>query len=288
MQEALAPISDVGEADFEQAVIARSRRVPVLVDFWAPWCGPCRRLGPVLEKLVGEQAGRIALAKVNSDQNPELSASFGVRGIPHVLLFKDGEAIDGFSGALPEEQVRAFLRQHLPAAADKECAAGEAARTAGDAAAAAAAYGRALAADPAHAGAHLGLARLALAGGRDDEVERHLAAISPLAAEADAAAALRQGLELARSCRAAGGEAACRARLEKDAGDLDARIALGACLAAAGRYPEALDELLAAVRRDKKHAGEAARKAMLTIFQIVGVRSPLADEYRGQLALALH
>ena len=158
-------VSDVTEKDFQKQVVDASRKVPVLVDFWADWCGPCRVLGPVLERLAGEMNGGFELAKVDADANPALAARFGVRSLPSVLLFKDGNPVDGFIGAQPEGAVRDFLRSHVKAPAPS--ALDEAARhlVAGNAKGAKRAFEDALRVDAEKDEAHLGLARLALAAG---------------------------------------------------------------------------------------------------------------------------
>jgi putative thioredoxin len=280
-------VSDVDAAGFPEAVIERSKDTPVLVDFWAAWCGPCRMLGPVLERIAAEPDAGFELVKVDIDANQSLAGQYAVSSIPAVKLFVDGKVAAEFLGALPESQVRAFLRQHIPSEADSAVAAGRALAKSGDGEAAKAAFETALAADDAHPGAHLELARLALARGDVDEVSGHIDAIDARADEYEQAQVLRAALDFAATCGEAGGEDACRARLTENEADLDARYELGACLAAAGRYREALDELLAVVSRDRKHRDEAARKAMVTIFGIVGIRSPLSDEYRDKLALLL-
>jgi putative thioredoxin len=281
-------VIDVSENDFERAVIDRSQQVPVLVDFWATWCGPCRTLGPVLERLAEEFNGAFILARVNTDENPNLAGQLGIRSIPNVILFRDGQAVDQFIGALPEPEVREFVRQYCPTEADQLATAGDRFFQREDKESAAHAYQQALSVDANHAGAHLGLARIALLEGREAEVKEHLAAISPLAAEAEAARHVREALSFQTECRAAGGEDNCRQRLAQSPDDLDAGYGLACCLAAAGRYKEALDAFLAIVTKNKRYRDEAARRAMLTIFSLIGERSELAEEYRTKLAWTLY
>jgi putative thioredoxin len=204
------------------------------------------------------------------------------------MVFADGQVVDQFIGALPEPQIREFLRPYCPTTADRLVAKGKSHEAAGEWAAAVEVYQQALTQDREHAGAHLGLARVALAEGREADALDHIAAIPPLAPEADDAARWRELVAFHQECRAAGGEQACRERLAQNPNDLDARYALGACLAAAGRYRDALEEFLAVVAKNKTYRDEAARKAMLTIFGLVGERSELADEYRNRLAWTLY
>lgn len=276
-----ANVYDVTDADFEQAVIARSAEVPVLVDFWAPWCGPCHRLGPVLEKLAREMAGAFVLAKVDTDQNPAAATRYQVRGIPHVSLFVNGAVAGQFVGALPEEQVRAFLSQHCPSPVDALITEGRQHLARGDQAAARDAFERALAMAPESTAAHLALARLALRRRDLQAVDAHLGHIPPLAGEHEAGEHVRQAAALVREV--AGDRQAVQARVAAAPDDLEARFALGVHLLADGQYREALEALVGVAEQDRKWRDEAARKAMLTVFGLVGVRDPLSNEYRRKL-----
>jgi putative thioredoxin len=281
-------VRDVHTATFELEVLQRSHEIPVLVDFWAPWCGPCRTLGPVLERLAAEMAGAFVLAKVDSDQNPEIAARYGVRGIPNVLLFRNGEVVDGFVGALPEPHVRAFLRRHCPTEADRRVEEGKAALADDDLESARLSFEEASSLDPAHHGAALGLARIALRSGEVDRA-RELAEAIPLGTDQhEPAQALLAALDLVGTAYAAGSEPDCAARLEADDGDLEARFALGGYALARGDVRAALEHFLAVVERDKAWNDEAGRRAMVDVFHIVGVRDPLADEFRDRLRRALY
>ena len=278
-------IFDAHDADFATAVLERSSTVPVVVDFWAPWCGPCKQLAPVLEGVAAEMAGAFELARVNVDENPEVAAKYGVRSIPLVVAFRDGEPVREFTGAQPESAIRAFLASVLPNEADTKVAAARAHEEAGEPEAAEAALREALAIDPRHAGALVALARGCAARGDAEAGLAHLdqivAASPALEAEARAlAAALRTG--------DAGGDLdALRAAVDAAPDDLDTRLALGRALAAAQAWDEALPALLAIVERDRDFADQAARKAMLDGFELLGGEHPLTQEYRGRLATAL-
>ena len=269
-------VVDVNEHDFEAAVVERSRVVPVVVDFWAPWCGPCRVLGPILERLAGEMSGAFVLAKVNSDENPGLSRRFGVRGIPMVIAFRDGQQVESFTGALPESQVRSWLRKVIPSQADRLAA--EAAAAA-DAQAAAALYRAALAQDPGHLQSLLGLGRtLTLAGDPEGvDVLRRVPQGSPAYAAAQSLLALSS---LLASPAAAPGEAT----------PIDERYGSAAAHARAGRWEAALDDLLAIVRLGPAAPSgrvDDARRAMLAIFVLLGDGDPSVTRYRRLLANAL-
>jgi len=266
---------DVTAATFERDVIEASATTPVVVDFWAPWCAPCRALTPVLERLEREYGGRFRLVKVNLDDNPDLAAAFAVRSIPAVMAFRDGRPLAQFLGAQPEGQVRAFIDRVLPSPS-------ETARLQGGEANLRAA----LELDPRNDDARLDLAELLLQEAKPDEAARLLDEIQDNA-ELDAR---RDALRAAARFARAGGEseAALLEKLAAAPNDLGARYALAERRAAARRYREAMDELLAIVRADKNWRDGEARKQLLNLFTLAAAEPELVSEYRRKLATALY
>lgn len=279
-------VIDVGEADFETAVLERSRELPVVVDFWAPWCGPCLALGPVLERLVEERAGQVLLARVNVDDAQRLAIQYGVQGIPAVKAFRDGRVVLEFVGALPESQLRAFLERVCPSEADR-LAQQAAALEASDPVRAESLYRQALGQDRNQDLAAVGLARLLMARGEEGEAADLLGRVAGGAHGAEAEQ-LQAILALRQQGRPLGDEAAARQRVTAEPDHPRRRYELGCVLAAAGKYREALDELLTAGERDLALARGEVRETMVRIFHAVGVRSPLADEYRDKLTRLLY
>ena len=239
---------DITATDFEHEVIEASRGQLVLVDFWAPWCGPCRALTPLLEKLAAEYAGRVKLVKINSDENQEIATAFGIRSIPNVFAFRDGKAVSQFLGALPEGQVRSFIDKLLPPP-------------------------------------QLAAAKLAIDEHRLDEAEQLLEEIKPDIDWDAQVETMKQALAFARS---GGSEKELIAKLNADSADLDSRLALAGALAARHDYRAALEQLLEIVRRDREWKDGEARKQMLAIFNLAGDDPDLVSEYRKKLSAALY
>jgi len=268
---------DVTVENFEAEVILASTQTPVLVDFWAPWCGPCKSLGPVLEKLEVEYAGRFKLVKINSDDEQQLSQAFGIRSIPTCVLMKDGKPADGFMGALPEGKVKEFLDKHLPGAdeliAEEDVNAAEALLAEGNADAALAKLQEALAVNPANDDARYEYVKLLMAVGEVDKAQTALApalAQIPLQLRFEALNHWGQALLFAHTDERAHWQIAqFDALIDKNKRDFDTRLAKARLLMAAAEWTAAMDELLEIVMRDKTWNEEVARKNIVAILELL-------------------
>ncbi len=275
-------VLDVTDADFGATVLEKSKSKPVVVDFWAPWCGPCRVLGPIIERVAGEMGGEVVLAKLNTDENPRTAQTYRIQGIPAVKAFRDGQVVAEFTGAVPEAQVRAFFQKLAPSRAEQAVREGEAMAQRGDTAGAEARFRAALAESSVNADALVGLSSLLLQRGEREEAERLLARI-PTDRRAKV---LKHRLFLAEFAAKhtnedLQGEAASNPR------DPRARYRWGVMLAARENYEGAFEELLESLRIDRKFADGAARKAILAIFDIMGLDSPITREYQRRLSSVL-
>ena len=280
---------DVGSVNFDEVVIRGSRERPVLVDFWAPWCGPCRTLAPILDKLAAEMGGRFTLAKLNTDDEQELAARYGIRGIPNVKAFVDGRVADEFTGVLPEAGVRSFLARVIPSPAAKAVAEAKSRLAAKDAVGALAKLDEVHALDPDDEDALLTRAEALVALGRGADAGHVLDALeAPARVRAKPVRDERRLATLrARSTLAAGGGRNLDALARKAAGtppDFAARREYASALASDEQHERALELLLSVVDADRGGDGEAAKRAMLTIFEALGPDSDLARRYRRLLA----
>ena len=274
---------DVGLADFAQSVLEESKRRPVVVDFWAPWCGPCKSLKPILEKLAAEYGGKFLLAKINSDDNQELAARYGVRGIPSVKAFVNGQMVDEFSGALPEGEVRAFLDRLVPSPADELRQQAADARLAGDISGALKWLADASKLDPDHVGVRLDAAEIMLDLNEADEASRLIGSVPD---DADPRVpALKARLQFMGA--AGEDEAALTARVAANGNDLEARLKLANLFIAAGRHEAGMDQLLEIVRRDRGFGDDIGRKTLLSVFNLLG-GGELVSRYRRLLASVLN
>jgi len=277
---------DVGADNFKEVVLEGSKKTPVIIDFWAPWCAPCRALKPVLEKLAEEYDGRFILAKINSDENQEIAASLGVRSIPAVKAIVNGKLADEFVGALPESQVKAFIDRLLPTPSDLVC------QEAGDLMAtgrnvdALALLDEALSLNPKNEAARVGRVEALLALNRVDEARAEFAALNTVHVDDNRVSVLKARLEFA-------GEASedpvqLEARIAANPKDLDARLELARHYVQKQAYDPALAQLLEIVRIDRKFGDDVGRKTMIEVFNLLGGQGEVVSTYRRLLSSALY
>jgi len=293
MTDALDIISHGSDATFMDDVIAPSSDTPVIVDFWAPWCGPCKQLIPALERVVSSAKGKVKLVKINIDENPAIAGQLGVRSIPAVYAFKDGKPVDGFMGAQPESELEKFVARLSGERSASEDAAALVARakdslTSGDPGGAAQDFAGALQLDPENAEALAGLARLYLESGNEEGAAEMInKAPETLQGHPDIMA-IAAMLKLRPEPEAPDETVALAAQVTANPDDLDARLELAKALTGAGRAGEAVDHLLYSIGKNRAHNDEAARLFLLTVFQAEGNESAVTIEGRRRLSSILY
>ncbi|MEX5728096.1 putative thioredoxin [Rhodovulum iodosum] len=281
-------IKEISEATFLQDVIEASQEVPVIVDFWAPWCGPCKTLGPALEQAVTEAGGKVRMVKVNVDENQQVAAQLRIQSIPTVYAFFQGQPVDGFQGALPASEIKAFVDRVAGAAGDGGLAeaieAAEAMLTEGAAVDAAQTFAAILGEDPKNAAAFGGLVRAHVALGEVEKAETLLASVPAEIAQAPEVDAARAQVELAKQAADAGPVAELRAAVDHDPDNHQARFDLAKALHANGEVEEAVDQLLELFRRDREWNDAAAKEQLFTIFEALKPQDPVVLKGRRKLS----
>jgi len=281
-------IFEVGAADFQERVVAKSASVPVLVDFWAAWCAPCRSLAPILERVAESFSGRLLIAKVDTDAEPELAAQFGVRSLPTLLLFQDRVPRAQTMGAQPETAIVEFVRPFVKTAADELAQRGADAVNRGDMDEARRLLERAVAEEPERVGPRYALEEFLLADGDQDGAE---AAIDPLSAagkESDTAHMIRDRIRYARDLAGAPDLKSLEQTVSAEPANLEARYLLAARLLMDGALPAALEQFFELMRRDRAFGDDAGRHGLLSVFNMLGPDSDLVADYRKRMAALLY
>ncbi|MER2269702.1 thioredoxin [Methylobacterium oxalidis] len=284
-------IRDTTTASFRQDVIAESMNRPVLVDFWAPWCGPCKQLTPVLEKAVKAAGGKVVLAKMNIDEHPSIAGQLGIQSIPAVIAFQRGQPVDGFMGAVPESQIKSFIERLAgpsgPTQIEELMTEAETAVAEGDLAGASELYAAVLGQEPDNVAALAGLAKIQLDAGELENAKQVLAMVPEAKANDPALAGIRAAVELAEQAASLGDLAGLQRKVEANADDHQARFDLALGLNARGERAQAADHLVEIVRRDRTWNDDGARKQLLQFFEAWGPMDPAAIRGRRKLSTLL-
>ena len=281
-------IFNVTQADFVKYVVENSHHAPVLVDFWADWCGPCHMLMPILAKLVEEYQGRILLAKVNSDEQQALALQFGVRSLPTVKVFKNGNIVDEFMGVQPEAVIRQIIERHIERESDNIRLDAEKALEAGDQEQALSLLQRAIELEPENTEVKIDMARILLEKGEAERAEIILDDLKGDEREKPKVKSLKARLAFARIATEAPDKRALESMVSSDPENLRARYQLSAHMILTGEYDTAMDQLLEIMRRDRKFEDDAGRKGLLSVFEILGSGDRRVTRYRSKMFNYLH
>ncbi len=284
-------ILDGSTQTFMEDVVEESKQRLVLVDLWAPWCGPCRQLGPIIEKVVKDAKGAVRLVKVDIDQHPQIAQSLQVQSIPAVFAFKDGRPVDGFMGALPESKVKEFVERHAgpigPSPIEQAYDAGTSALEAGETDVALTAFAKILEADPEHVGAKAQLAKVYVKLGEIDAAKSLIDTIDESKKSAPEVSAAMAAISIAENAANAGELEPLRQKVEAQPDDLEARLQYGRALVGGGNYEAGGEEFLEIIRRDREWNEAAGRQELLKLLDLLGAANPLTKSLRRRLSSLL-
>jgi len=281
-------IFDVTRETFDTYVLQNSHKVPVLVDFWAGWCQPCQMLMPVLQKIIEEYNGEVLLAKVNSDEQQELAGQYGVRSLPTVKIFKNGQPVDEFMGVQPEPVIREMIEQHVVRESDLTRAEAQRLMREGDLAGAEKILRELLVQNPDLERAKVDLSAVLVETGRADEADELMRTVPLNIQQQEDVKALMQRIKYARQTEGAPDTEALKQAIEKDPDDLKARLQLAAQLVTAGELEGALEQYLEIMKRDRKFEDDAGREGMLAVFEMLGGHGELVSAYRRKMAALMY